>query len=150
MRDQLHRRADCPAALPGVGDPPDVQITDIAVEALDAADALVLGPQQRQEGRPARVVVLRLGGLGLVLPQQPEVLVRAGFLQMRGHRLTERGAAQRVVLAGRQPAPDRPVGLGGSLREDVVRHDAAEGAVDDLCGGGHCCWSSIPVGVVTG
>lgn len=137
MGGQFHGRTDRAGTLAGVGDPPDVEMTDVALEVLEAADALVLGPQHCEEGRPAFILVRRIRGLGLILPEQPQMLVRADLLQVGGHGRAECGAAQRVVRPSGEPAPDRAVHLHGSLGEDVSGRDPVQGQADYLCVGRH-------------
>lgn len=102
-------------------------MADVALEVLEAVDALVRSPQHCEEGRSAFVLVRRIRGLRLVLPEQSQMLVWADLLQVGGHGLAEREAVQRVVRPSSELTPDRTLDLHDSLGKtypDVIRSRA--------------------------
>jgi hypothetical protein len=128
----LHGRADRGRAFVGVRDAPHVDEPDVRVQVLDAADPLVLRPEQREERGPPSVLVGGIQRLRLLRPQQPQMLVRAHLLQVSGHRLAEHRPVQAVVLACREAAPDRGVDVRDLVRKDVPGFDPIQGLSDDL------------------
>jgi hypothetical protein len=143
--DELHRGGDGRARERRNGHPAQVEIADVAAQALDPVDAEVVQPPHPPHRELPGLVVagfgqavllavlLRTGARsGTAARQHPQVPVGADLLEVAGEQLGEDDLVQVVVLAGRHPRLDRRGGLVGALGEHVMLPQQREGGGHDL------------------
>jgi hypothetical protein len=122
--EQAHRGGDDVTAGDGrEKDRLQVQVADVAREALRAGNATagLVGPSGHHRVLLG-VIPGRAGRQGLLVVEQPQVLVTVNRLQVSGDRLGQR---RRVggIPPGSQPFGQHAGHLGSDVREDVVSFD---------------------------
>jgi hypothetical protein len=128
----LHGRGEDGTAELGGGNHAQVEVADVAGELLGPADAVVVVPAVGLEACPGDVLGLLVHRLGFLAPQQPQVLVGAGLLQVRGDPLAQLLFVQAVVGAVGPSAPDRGIDAGRLLGEHVAGRDPGQRGLEYL------------------